>query len=167
MERIPAPDRALYAGHVARYRWASLHVRRGDEVADFGCGIGYGSTLVERWGSWRGYDLPGVPDHAMPGKFVECDLDGPDWCALPSDVAIAFEVLEHVRDPELVALRIAAGTRRTILVSVPTVPTTASNPFHRHDFTVDDVPPMFPGFRVERRLPQPRELSHVWRLERA
>lgn len=165
MERIPADGWHQHAGHVARYQYAARHVRDGETVNDIACGTGYGSTFLLR-GSYRGYDQPGVPDPAFPGSFHTADLDDPAWRPDTADVTVCFETLEHVHNPARLAAVIAATSRRAIAVSVPVVPTTHLNPHHLHDFTEQDIPPLFPGFAVVDEWPQPEELSHVWLLER-
>jgi hypothetical protein len=165
MERVPAEDWEQHAGHVARYRYASAHVRAGESVNDVACGSGYGSLFLLK-GPYSGYDMPGVPDPTFPGSFHAADLDDPSWLPEPADVTVCFETLEHVKDPAWLARVIAATTRRAVFVSVPVVPTKHLNPHHLHDFTVSDIPELFPGWTVAGDWPQPEELSHVWMLVR-
>lgn len=166
MERIPADTWHEHTGHIARYEYAARHVRDGETVNDIACGSGYGATLLLR-GPYRGYDRAGVPDASFPGSFHAADLDDPEWTPSAADVTVCFETLEHVKDPARLAAVIAATTRRAIVVSVPVVPTKHLNPHHLHDFTGDDIPPLFPGFEVVDEWPQPEEFSHVWLLERS
>lgn len=165
-ERIAADVWQQHKGHVARYRYAARHVRPGETVNDIACGVGYASTLF-RQGPYRGYDRPGAPDPRFPGSFHVADLNDPQWEPAAADVTVCFETLEHVKDPARLAQVIAATTRRAIAVSVPVVPTKHVNPYHLHDFTTDDIPPMFDGFRVADEWPQPEELAHVWLFERS
>lgn len=165
MERIPAHSWHEHPGHVARYQYAAAHVRDGETVNDIACGTGYGAVFLLR-GPYRGYDRPGVPDPSFPGSFHAADLDEPGWRPGVADVTVCFETLEHVQDPAHLAAVIAETSRRAIIVSVPVVPTRHLNPHHLHDFTVEDVPPMFDGFTVVDEWPQPEEFSHVWLLER-
>jgi hypothetical protein len=166
IERIPAEGWQAYTGHVVRYRWAASKVRPGEWVNDVACGVGYGAALLGPV-DYHGYDRPGVPDPRFGGIHHAADLDDPAWRPEMADVTICFETLEHVRDPARLASVLAATTRRALLMSTPTQPTCHFNPWHLHDFTVEDIPPMFPGFQVAQRWAQPAELSHVWALERA
>lgn len=177
MERIPVAGWWQHEGHVARYRWAAGHLRRGDFVNDVACGIGYGAAVIHAAGTapgvhYRGFDRPGVPDTAVFGPtwigatFHAADLDDPEWCPPKADATICFETLEHVAEPARLASVLAHHTHRVMFVSVPTVPTTGGNPHHLHDFTEADIPPLFPGFAVAEVWAQPEELSHVWRLKR-
>jgi hypothetical protein len=53
-------------------------------------------------------------------------------------------------------------TKRIILVSVPTRPTKHFNPYHLHDFTVDDILTMFDNVELLHLEDQPEELSHIF-----
>jgi hypothetical protein len=170
MERIPLNRWWTYTGHVARYRDAAVRVHAGETVNDLGCGIGYGSVFLDPSVTYRGYDKHGIANASsafgFPGTLIPSDLDDATWLPEPCDVTFCFETLEHLRDPAHTAAVISATTRRGVAVSVPTQPTKASNPYHRHDFTVEAIPPLFPGFDVVECWPQPSELAHVWWFQR-
>jgi 2-polyprenyl-3-methyl-5-hydroxy-6-metoxy-1,4-benzoquinol methylase len=165
VERIPADGWQAYPGHVDRYRWAASKLRPGERVNDVACGVGYGAVLLGPV-AYHGYDRLGVPDPRFGGTHHGCDLNDPSWRPEVADATVCFETLEHVADPAGLAAVLAATTRRVVLVSTPTQPTRHCNPWHLHDFAAEDVPPMFPGFRVVERWAQPAELCHVWLLER-
>lgn len=157
-------------GHRRRYILAGTFARPGDVVMDVACGVGYGALAFDAV-HYDGYDRPGVFDERIRNdigcasiSFHPCDLDEPSWCPeREADIAVCFETLEHLVDPHRVAQRIARWTRRLIFVSVPVVPTAADNPYHLHDFDVDDVPELFPSsWVVLDEWEQPDELSHVW-----
>lgn len=168
MERIAYEQwcTPLAAGHVLRYEYAAQHILPDEVINDIACGIGYGATYLAPLGEYHGYDKPGVPDDRFPGYFHEVDLDNIYFRPDAADVTVCFETLEHLQVPSLLARRLAKSTRRMVVVSVPTQPTVGQNEWHLHDFTVDDIPPMFPGFEVVDLWAQPDELSHVWRMER-
>lgn len=111
--------------HVTRYVWAREYVR-GKTVTDYGCGVGYGSralsgaavrilgadcdlAAIEYARTW--YAAPGV-------TFAHYDVTGADSGALDlqSDVAVAFEVIEHIAQPAELLERIQSDT---LLASVP------------------------------------------------
>lgn len=168
MERLTYDqwDQPIAAGHRARYQWAADQIWSTETVNDIACGIGYGAAIITRRRAYHGYDRGGVHDDRFPGTFHSCDLDNIFWKPDEADVTVCFETLEHLKFPTLVARRIAKATRSRIFVSAPTVPTKHENPYHLHDFTVEDIPPMFPRFIVTDVWEQPDERSHVWRLER-
>jgi hypothetical protein len=171
-ERLTAEEVRLPVakGHVRRYALAAAFVRPGDVVMDVACGVGYGAAAF-RCVEYDGYDRPGVADDRFLRlddvlvRFYGVDLNDPGWRPVrEADVTCCYETLEHVADPERVAHRLTRYTNRYLLVSVPTVPTKHANPHHLHDFTVDDVPPLFPGWGVHEVWEQPTEQSHVWLL---
>jgi hypothetical protein len=165
MERIPIESWRLHAGHVDRYVWAAGIVRRGDVVNDVACGVGYGAELFGRDVDYHGYDKTGVFG-PFPGAFHAVDLNAPDWQPEnEADVTVSFETLEHLENPERVAKTLASTTKRALLVSVPSQPTRHLNSFHLHDFTIAEIPSLFPGWRVMQRWEQPAELTHVWQFE--
>jgi 2-polyprenyl-3-methyl-5-hydroxy-6-metoxy-1,4-benzoquinol methylase len=165
VERIPADTWHLHAGHVERYRYAATKIHPGERVNDVACGVGYGAALLGPV-DYHGYDRPGVYDARFGGTFHPADLNDPGWLPELADATVCFETLEHVLDPAVLAHKLATSTRRVLLVSVPTEPTRHLNPWHLHDFSVEDIPPMFAGFQMVERWAQPTELSHVWLLER-
>jgi hypothetical protein len=172
LERIPADSWIQYQGHVDRYAYAAAHLRLGETVNDVACGVGYGREVLGGVvGRWRGYDRPGVgdPRFLRPGdRYVGCDLDDPGWWPdSDADVTICHATLEHVADPWRLAKALAATSRRALVVSTVTRPTSQLNPWHLHDFTATQIPPMFPGFGVVEVWDQPDELCHVWLLERS
>ena len=165
MERIPADSFRDHPDHTRRYEYAATKIRAGETVNDIACGVGYGATFLPH-ATYRGYDKPGVPDGRFPGEHFAADLDDPSLEPEAADVTTCFETIEHVIDPARLAQVIARMTRRAIVLSVPLYPA-AENPFHLTDFTVEEVPPMFPGFTVAEDWDQPEARGHVWLLERA
>lgn len=165
VERISADDWHEHEGHVRRYEWAASLIPIGSRVNDIACGVGYGAALLPHV-NYHGYDRPGVPVLTFPGTFHEVDLNDADWSPDTADYTLCFETLEHVASPKRLAAVIVDRTRRGVFISTPVVPTTHFNPHHLHDFSVDDIPPMFPGFTVEQHWDQPSELSHVWYMVR-
>jgi hypothetical protein len=108
-----------------------------------------------------------VEDHFRHhGRWIINDLCGwrPDF---DFDVAVCFELLEHVTEPDDV-IEMLCRARRTVVCSVPIVPTAGENPFHRWDFDEWDLPPKFAahGFTVEQYVLQPTELSGVYVFRR-
>lgn len=167
-ERITVDtEGASRAGHEFRYRLAAGFLQPGDTVLDAACGIGYGATFAPDGVEWVGVDIAPVVDPAFEhhGRWVTADLCvwQPD-CEF--DVAVSFETLEHVTDPDAV-IGLLCQARRLILCSVPIVPTAGANPFHLHDFEVGDLPRMFGehGWRLHQCILQPAELAAVYVFE--
>lgn len=167
-ERVSAADWQQQEGHVARYRWVAERLVAGEVVNDVACGVGYGALVLGSDVIYHGWDRPGIPAaDRFAGQFHAADLNRHTWRPTRADVTVCFETLEHVENPGWLALVLASTTRRAIAVSVPTEPTKHINPWHRHDFDVEEIPPLFgEQFRVVERWAQPEELAHVWWLER-
>jgi hypothetical protein len=166
MERIGADWRS-YEGHVARYRSAAESVREQHTVKDVACGVGYGAALISCH-RYIGYDKPEVIGGIeFPGQWVGCDLNDPAWWPVETDVTLSFETLEHLEDPARVAAVLAESTRHLIIVSVPSVRSVGINPYHLHDFTGPEVPPLFVGFDAIDEWHQAEEQTIVWWLMRA
>lgn len=162
-ERIPAESWRAETGHVDRYEMAASLLLPNEVVLDAACGVGYGSQVLTESG-WTGTvhkaDMPGVHDSRFAGTVHEVDLNS--WKpSFEFDVAICFETLEHLTDPQAWADQISRATR-LVIVSVPTISTKHFNPWHLHDFTADEVPDLFPALRLTSVTAQPSEFSHIF-----
>lgn len=126
--------------HAGRYLWAMPRVE-GCTVADLGCGTGYGSYLLS-WSGARSVTAVDIsPDaiayageHYSGVEYRVGDLTDPD--ALPqADVAVCFEVLEHIPSPERV-LAAAMSRYDRLLLSLPNPLLGGShlNPHHIQDW---------------------------------
>ena len=135
---------SVMAEHAARYAFA-MQVAGGLHALDLGCGTGYGSEML----SWvaesvRGFDLwePG-PDELpqWPGGAVL--TYGFDLCRDPlpaADVAVAFEVVEHLADAPA-ALRQMLAAAPILVLSFPNPVWHGShhNPHHVNDWSLPEL----------------------------
>lgn len=155
------------AGHELRYRLAAGHLEPGDTVLDAACGTGYGSSFAPFGVRWIGVDIVPLiePPFQDKGRWITADL-----CTFEPefrfDVAVSFETLEHVQDPDAV-IGVLCRAERLVICSVPIVPTVGLNPFHLHDFTLWDLPRLFErrGWSLAHCLLQPAELSAIYVFE--
>jgi Methyltransferase domain len=133
----------VMAEHAARYAFA-MRLAGELHVLDLGCGTGYGSEMLS-WvaASVRGFDLwrpePGERPQWPGGAVLTY---GHDLCcdALPpADVAVMFEVIEHLADAPA-ALRTAFGAAPLLVTSFPNPVYHGShhNPHHVNDWTLDE-----------------------------
>lgn len=158
-------DPAARFGHEFRYRLAAGYLEPGDRVLDAACGTGYGRDILTGHGDvlYTGVDREPV---ARPGRFIQADLT--DWTpAFEFDVFVGFETIEHLADPGHY-LDIARQARRTILLSVPVVPTAHTNPFHLRDYAPGELATMVArdGWRLVQQVGQPSELAEIYVFSR-
>lgn len=139
---VPGANASPYMiEHVGRYLWA-MNIARGKDVVDLGCGEGYGTFLLS-WtaSSAQGFDISENAIKHAQQRYVGASYETADICdgeRLPSaSLAVCFEVLEHLRDPD--ALLAAAAQRYPrLLISFPNPLVGGShiNPHHLNDWPV-------------------------------
>lgn len=113
--------------HVARYEFARDQIAGGMfNVLDVGCGVGYGSKIMAaQAGGVTAFDINteaiefARAHYADPRvRFISAEV-GP-WLegASPYDVAVAFEIIEHVEDPRPLLKRLHRVAKH-LIASVP------------------------------------------------
>jgi len=121
--------------HVARYAWAVPFAYR-KNVVDLGCGAGYGSFMM----SWSAKSVAGIDVSEDAISFAAAHFTAPNlsfevgditWRRVPADLFVAFEVLEHLDNPQVVIERC-----RPMLWSIPV---SSANQFHRRMYTVNQT----------------------------
>jgi 2-polyprenyl-3-methyl-5-hydroxy-6-metoxy-1,4-benzoquinol methylase len=144
--------------HLARYWLAVQYIRARDVVLDLGCGLGYGTAMLAAASPAErvlGVDADAaaleyattIYGQAAPGvEFRLCPAEA--LSELPSasfDMVVAFEILEHLRDPQAVLSEIDRLLRPAgrIVVSVPNRWVDATgrdpNPHHLHVYDGDTL----------------------------
>jgi len=107
--------------HVSRYVWAEALMPAGASVMDLACGVGYGSHYMHQ----RGHAVAAYDYNNDALQYAEDHYSGPSYTALDlaesaiprrADVAIAFEMLEHLENPAALLGSIPA---RELYCSVP------------------------------------------------
>jgi len=136
--------------HRARYVFAA-RVFQSMRVLDFGCGIGYGSVFLQTAANNEVTSVDPSSEArtlALTRRNVQVLPEIPAGAIY--DGCVAFEVIEHLPDPEHFVLTVPA---RHLVASVPVQPSVGHNPYHRSDFTI-------PQFRalIEKRF----TVRHWW-----
>ena len=157
-EALGAPERfdpelmhghLIEAEHLARYWWAAALVQ-GKHVLDAGCGTAYGTDILAGAGAGEvvGVDIEAaVIETARRTAAENVRLEACDVRELPFadgsfEVAVCFEVIEHVEEPEQVLdeLRRVLGPDGLLVVSSPNRDVyPPGNPHHKHEFTPGEL----------------------------
>ncbi len=116
--------RPTYIPHLATYLFAAPHCYRAS-VLDLGCGEGYGTQLISLFASrvegWdispRSIKIAKMHKYHSSADFEEMDLEITGYLAKEVSVILAFEVLEHIKNPEEICQLVRPG--QTLIFSVP------------------------------------------------
>ncbi|HEU4758852.1 MAG TPA: methyltransferase domain-containing protein [Dehalococcoidia bacterium] len=146
-------DETLWYEHMVRYLFAGAFAQ-GAAVLDAGCGAGYGADFLAAAGACRVIGIDNAQDamtHAgrryrQPNlAFVVMDgarLGFPDGVF---DLAVSFEVIEHLADQEgyLGELARVLKPQGLLLLSTPNRQVyrlgQEPNPFHTHEFDLEEL----------------------------
>lgn len=145
-ERIIPPDESEVSIVFARHRFAYECARRfvvGKSVLDVGCGTGYGCRFIAEGarrvvGIDRDSDVLAYCRHHYSSSNIEYKYADASTLSLEEifDVAIAFQVIEHLADPADFLARLKKTVRPggTILITTPNshkgLDSPSDNPFH-------------------------------------
>jgi SAM-dependent methyltransferase len=146
-------DEDLLNEHLARYAFAA-RLARGKRVLDAGCGTGYGSAELAKWGLVVvGVDLAGeaVGYAREHYRLPNLQFEQGSCCALPHpdasfDLVVGFEVIEHLegwREFLAEVRRVLAPTGQFVVSTPNRLYYTESrggveNPFHVHEFSYEE-----------------------------
>jgi SAM-dependent methyltransferase len=147
-------DDDLLNEHLARYAFAA-RLSKGKRVLDAGCGAGYGSAeLAKAAAAVTGTDVSADAigfareNYRLPNlRFVQGSVAALPYADASFDLAVAFEVIEHIEDwagflREVRRVLVPGGQ---FIVSTPnkayyaeTRERTGPNPFHVHEFEYEE-----------------------------
>jgi len=137
----------MYQEHIARYLFAS-QITANKSVLDIGCGVGYGSQRLGELGaaSVHAFDLSeDAIRHARihyshPNVHFEVANAESFAANRKFDVAVCFELIEHVRNPRAVMKNIkkALGDDGILVMSTPRALEEKRTHFHEHEFGLEE-----------------------------
>jgi len=148
LERAGVEDELLLRQHLARYQFAR-EFARGKVVLDFGCGEGFGSSILKEV-SARVVSLD-VSREAMRESrakhltaLVLADCRMAPLKSDQFDLVVSFEVFEHIERVEEYLLEAHRMLKLggTLLISTPNVdyyPMAGLNPFHIREYSLGEV----------------------------
>lgn len=141
-ERID--DREIFDGkcresHELRYKLALVEIEDGDHVLDAGCGTGYGRTILEE----KDIHYHGIDRDPPEGEgFSTYNFETDEPFDEHYDSFVGLEIIEHLDDKGVENfVTLAKQANRTIIVSTPIVRN--SNPFHKQQFSEQDIIDLF------------------------
>src|SRR5689334_8905078 len=137
----------MYQEHIARYLFAS-QITANKAVLDIGCGVGYGSQRLGELGaaSVHAFDLSEDAirhariHYAHPHVHYEVANAESFAVGRKFDVAVCFELIEHVRNPRAVMKNIkkALGNDGVLIMSTPRALERKRTHFHEHEFGLEE-----------------------------
>jgi len=167
IKKVNLEDGASSA-HLWRYFNASGFVFNDDIVLDLGCGNGYGSKILSKNAKQViGYDYCQDIINSAKNTFrkdnIEFICNNLDEIELPEcDLTVCLECLEHVSNPNTLAEKIKKATKRTIIISVPVIPTVGINPFHKTDFNEKTLTGLFNDDNWKFRFKYPQGVNSTF-----
>lgn len=153
-------DSNLMLEHLARYRFANC-VAADRRILDAACGVGYGSFLLSQSAeSVCGLD---ISEEAIAYarreyradnlNFIIGDCHSTDLPDSAFDMVVAFEVIEHLREPDkfLVEMRRLLTAQGILILSTPNRPVSEElrsepNPFHFKEFDPEELNSLLLGY---------------------
>lgn len=135
----------IMLAHAARYVWALPFVFD-KTVVDLGCGTGYGAFML----SWAARRVVGLDSHLQTVYFAQTFFEAENLAFVvrnlegggplpPAEVYVAFEVLEHLEEPQRLLERLK---NRLLLWSVPV---DDGSQFHKRVYSASDAARQFGG----------------------
>jgi O-antigen biosynthesis protein len=149
-----APDKMsehlMESEHRGRYLWAA-NLAGGLDVIDAGCGTGYGSEILAEAGARRvvgvdisreAIDYARTASSAAATEFLVGSLHALPFDDASFDMAVCFEVIEHVDDQPLALaeLRRVLKPNGVLAISSPNRDVyPPGNPHHTHEFVPEEL----------------------------
>jgi SAM-dependent methyltransferase len=142
----------------SRYERAAEYIEKiaGGTVLDIGCSVGYGSDILHSHGlSVTGIDRNRDSIMTAVKKYPSIRFkvaDASSYRKGSYDAIVALEVLEHLDDCRNAVRNWLAMLKEggVLIISTPNVKYSKNrNPFHKKEFSLDELKEKFPGSKIE------------------
>ena len=136
--------------HRGRYLWAG-QLAAGLDVLDAGCGTGYGTEILADAGATRvvGIDVSEAAiteaksnSSRQTSEFLLGDLHSLPFADASFDLAVCFEVIEHVENQQLAIAELRRVLRPTGILTISSPNRNVyppGNPYHTHEFVPEEL----------------------------
>lgn len=160
--------------HIERYALLRQFAR--GVVLDAACGCGYGSYLLATNPDVSHViGLDAEPDAISFAKeeyasdrieFHHGNLE--HWtCNQPIDLLLSVETIEHLVDPTTLPNFVERNAINHVILTYPSKKTTHYNPYHHHDFKLQEILDLFNHFTCYRHFNWEYEFDVVFLLRHA
>ena len=140
-ERQVAPEiQQIRTDHRKRYEFAATRLKKGDEVLDFACGIGYGAKILSNLQLGNKITACDLNVNALEYANIHYASESINYlkndalnATLPKecfDLAISFETIEHLEKPKRFLLSIQHSLKKNGIL-ICSVPNELFNPFDK------------------------------------
>lgn len=163
--------RARLTRHIERY--ALIRQFAKGVVCDAACGCGYGSYLLSTnpdveqvIGLDAGKEAIAFAKQEYPDSKVEFHAANlRTWTSSqPIDMLTSIETIEHIEDPSTLPKFVDRNSINHVILTYPSKKTTHYNPYHYHDFRLQDILDLFDQFTCYRHFNWEYEFDVVFLL---
>lgn len=149
-ELLNVENEIRFHEHLRRY--AAIRRFCYGNVLDFACGCGYGSYLLAanpEVVQVTGIDIDEEAVTWAKKEFIQPKInfliDDVNNLNSPFDTLVSLETIEHLKDLSLICELVKRCSIKQLIISFPDKKSTHFNPFHFHDFVVQDIADLFPS----------------------
>lgn len=130
---------------LSKYEFAKKYIKRGMKVVDLGCGTGYGTAIL---GNAVGIDIDkeavtfAKKNYDRKAKFEIRDITETKFKDKSFDLAVSFEVVEHLANPDkfLKEVKRITKPRSYFILSTPnTKKSKYGSPYHKKEYEYDEL----------------------------
>lgn len=139
--------------HLRRY--AAIRRFCYGKVLDFACGCGYGTYLLAanpEVSKVTGIDIDEEAVAWAKNEFkhdkIRYMVDDVSNLKENFDTLVSLETIEHLKDISILQKLVKNCSINHLIFSFPDKKSTHFNPFHYHDFVMQEIADLFPGYMI-------------------